>query len=141
MLDWPMVVDLQDQLLAASTDMERLVGLLDHAATQLLEEFAGARGHLEQVTVGSAPGGADAQAQEILVAAMREHLSTAVTALQFHDMATQLIGHSVKRIRAVADFLGGRLMMDDGDSPDVEFVTRTCPVAQREMDAGSVELF
>lgn len=140
-LAWPMLVDLQDQLLAASTDMERLTGLLDDAAGQLLSEFGAAQGHLERAQSAAPETPAADAARQQLVYALREHLGTAVTALQFHDLATQLINHSVKRVRAVADFLGGQVMPEEGNPLPVEFVTRACPVAQREMDAGSVELF
>jgi hypothetical protein len=140
-LAWPLVVDLQDQLLAASTDMERLTGLLDDAAGQLLNEFGAAQGHLTRATAGLADPRQREASEQVLIDALRGHLGTAVTALQFHDMATQLIHHSVKRVRAVADYLGGQVMPEDGSGAAVEFVTRACPVAQRGVDAGSVELF
>ncbi len=121
--------------------MERLTGLLDDAAGQLLAEFGAAQGHLSRAVAGLAdPQSREASEQE-LVDALRQHLGTAVTALQFHDLATQLINHSVRRVRAVADFLSVQVLPDDGEAVQVEFVDRPCPVAQREMDAGSVELF
>jgi hypothetical protein len=71
------------------------------------------------------------------------HLAGAVTALQFQDMATQLIAHTHRRLRNCADRLARDVMGDDEDGQavfdDVEL--RPNPVTQDEMDAGSVELF
>ncbi len=135
-LEYALVADLQDQLLAASTDLERLTGLLGDAASQLLGTFSAAHATLgeEHLVHGH---------QQTLdrLAALRNELAAAITALQFQDMATQLVEHSVRRIRGVADFLGSRVMGDEGDGAVVELVSRSCPVAQREMDAGSIELF
>ena len=44
------------------------------------------------------------------------------------------------RLRIVADALGNEAL-GDADAAPVEMVTRVCPVAQRQMDAGSIELF
>jgi hypothetical protein len=142
------IAELQDQLLEASTDLERLTGLLAHAVDQLLTGFGAAHARLESGAAAEAealaactttPQGAPGVVA--LVEAIRGDLGDVVTALQFQDMASQLITHSVKRIRAVADLLGSQVMPEEGDTPKVELVTRHTPVAQREMDAGSVELF
>lgn len=134
--DYTVVADLQDHLLAASTDLERLIGLLADAAAQLMASFSAAHAH---VGAGLESPQASAAIEKTL-GALRSELAGAITALQFSDMATQLVDHSVRRIRSVADFLGSQVMAEDGAAP-VTFVQRPCPVAQREMDAGSVELF
>ncbi|MFO1196551.1 MAG: hypothetical protein U1E86_06210 [Burkholderiaceae bacterium] len=124
------VVELQDQLLEAATDLDRLSGLLEDAAAQLLARF----------TAASERIGADA-GERTGADALRHELAGAVTALQFQDMATQVITHTVRRIRGVADFLGTRVSPDEEDGASIELVRRHCPVAQRQVDAGSIELF
>ena len=141
-LELPTVAELQDQLLAASTDLERLNGLLGDAAQQLLGGFGAAHAHLDAHMQRAAQDGASVTIEgEQALGAVREQLQGAVMALQFQDMASQLISHAVRRVRGVADYLGSRVDTGEGDGPPVELVARACPVAQREMDAGSIELF
>jgi hypothetical protein len=123
-------VELQDQLLSASTELERLTQLIDDAALRLMQKFAAAQNSLDMMTPHSES-----------LDDLKQVIDQAVIALQFHDMSAQLIGHVHKRVSSVVDFLGASL--EDGEEPalPVEFVNRACPVAQREMDAGSVELF
>ncbi|MEJ7138162.1 hypothetical protein [Amphibiibacter pelophylacis] len=69
-----------------------------------------------------------------------------VTALQFQDMANQLIEHACNRLRSSADRIARDIMSGDGDEPaEAAYVEdppmRPNPVTQDEMDAGSVELF
>ena len=70
-------------------------------------------------------------------------LYTAVTALQFQDMASQLIHHTNTRLRSCADQLARDALCDDADGEAVVETAplRPNPVTQDEMDAGSVELF
>ena len=70
-------------------------------------------------------------------------IDTAVTALQFQDIASQLIAHTRKRLRHCADHLAAGAFDDEGDgaAPIDEAPLRPNPVTQDEMDAGSVELF
>lgn len=124
------VVELQDQLLEAATDLDRLNGLLEDAAGQLLARFSAASTCIARVVGGRA-----------LPDDVRRELAGAITALQFQDMATQMLSHTVQRIRGVADFLGTRVMAEEGEGASVELIRRHCPVAQRQVDAGSVELF
>jgi hypothetical protein len=72
-----------------------------------------------------------------------QHLGGAVTALQFHDMATQLITHTQRRMRSCADRIARDVMGDDEDGEAVveEAPLRPNPVTQDEMDAGSIDLF
>jgi hypothetical protein len=72
-----------------------------------------------------------------------QHLVGAVTALQFQDMASQLVSHTQRRLRNCADRLARDVMGDDEDGETVieEAPLRPNPVTQDEMDAGSVELF
>jgi hypothetical protein len=127
------VAELQDQLFEAATDLDRLGGLLEDATRQLMERFSAAN-EQAQLLLG------DLESRE----GLRRELAGAVTALQFQDMAAQVISHTVQRIRGVADFIGSRAVADDDEAESVavvELVRRHCPVAQRQVDAGSIELF
>ena len=127
--------ELQDCLLMAAHDLHRLKGLLDHATDNLLARFGEANALLAQTPV--------AESAELL--ALRTALRSAVTELQFHDMATQLIAHTSRVLQTSAFRLAAQLMgSDEGeDAAPVEGMAPECPnpVAQREMAAGSVELF
>jgi hypothetical protein len=129
-----LVADLQDSLLMAMTDLQRLEGLLDHATSNLLERFGSANqalGHL----------GAE-RGEEF--GPIRESLHQAVTELQFHDMATQLIVHTGKVLQSCAWRLADQTMEpEEGEVPmDLDpMPERPSPVTQSEMDAGSIDLF
>ncbi|MEY2656254.1 MAG: hypothetical protein RLZZ524_3282 [Pseudomonadota bacterium] len=132
--------ELQDHLLTAGNDLERLQRLLTDASEALMSHFYGANEQLRQLLhQGAAFPNLDSHA---LHDAMTS-LSGAVTALQFQDMASQLITHTHQRLRACADQIAREAM---GVDPDGEAVVenvplRPNPVTQDEMDAGSVELF
>ena len=79
-----LVADLQDSLLMAMTDLKRLEGLLDHATDNLMERFSTANHALAHL---------DGNENDDLLS-IRRSLHQAVTELQFHDMATQLIVHT-----------------------------------------------
>ncbi|TBO34283.1 hypothetical protein EYS42_02330 [Aquabacterium lacunae] len=128
--------DLQDHLMTATNDLERLQRLIDDAYVVLIDGFQGAAHQL-----GSAidEGKHDSPSlQETL-----QTLYKAVTALQFQDMASQLIVHTNKRLRSCADQIARDAMGDDPDGMAVveELPLKPNPVTQDEMDAGSVELF
>ncbi len=138
------VADLQDSLMVASNDLDRLQRLLTDATETLMGHFCGASaeiGGLAGVTGGPAvpAGAADAHLQQV-----RQHLAGAVTALQFQDMASQLISHTLRRLRNCTDQLARDAMGDDdedGTAVVEDAPLRPNPVTQDEMDAGSVELF
>ena len=94
-----MAADLQDHLMVASNDLDRLQRLLDDASGALLGHFTGATHQLD--------GGA--------FDAARQTLGSAITALQFQDMASQLIHHTTHRLRACADRIARDAMGDDED--------------------------
>ena len=129
-----LVADLQDALLMAMTDLKRLEGLLDHATGNLLERFGAANHGLAGLT--------DQQSEALNE--VRNSLRQAVTELQFHDMATQLIVHTGKVLRGCAWKLADEAMeLEEGELP-VEIdpmPERPSPVTQSEMDAGAIELF
>ena len=132
--------DLQDHLLVTSNDLERLQGLLSEACDLLGAHFHGANHELRGFLHGESAADPDSAAP--LHRAV-QHLSGAITALQFQDMAAQLVTHTTRRLRNCADRLASQTMGDDEDGP--AFIEagpdRPNPVTQDEMDAGSVELF
>jgi hypothetical protein len=128
--------DLQDHLLTASHDLERLQTLLSDACEALMRSFHGANERLHALQAAGVLDTAQlAQAQA--------DLAGAVTALQFQDMASQLITHTGRRLRNCCDRLAAEAMGDDEDGAAIveEAPLRPNPVTQDEMDAGSVELF
>lgn len=129
-----MVADIQDALLMAMTDLQRLEGLLDHATGNLMDRFSTANHALAHL----------AGSDNADIASIRQSLHQAVTELQFHDMATQLIVHTGKVLQGCAWKLAEEAMEPEEDevplcidpTPD-----RPSPVTQNEMDAGSIDLF
>ena len=132
--------DLQDHLLVASNDLERLQGLLSDACDALMAHFHGANVELQGCLHDGSAAGAASAAQ---LRKAQEHMAGAITAMQFQDMAAQLVSHTSRRLRNCADRLASQAMGDDEDGPAyIEAVPdRPNPVTQDEMDAGSVELF
>jgi len=75
-------------------------------------------------------------------AAGRLLIGSAITALQFQDMATQLTGHAQRRLSALEECL--RTLYAEvpvgGVSAGI-LIQQSQPVRQAEMSAGSVDLF
>ena len=132
--------DLQDSLMVASNDLERLQRLLTDATETLMGHFYGATAQIQQLSRAAAQ---HPELPESHLHATMQHLAGAVTALQFQDMASQLLTHTGRRLRSCADRLAAEAMeMDDTEEAYVDTVPLTLnPVTQDEMDAGSVELF
>jgi hypothetical protein len=130
--------DLQDHLMVATNDLERLQRLLDDACNSLMHSFAGARERIAPLL----DDGAVAPGDAALLDAM-DSLGRAVTALQFQDMASQLVAHTTRRLRSCADRLARDAFAadEDGEAVVEEAPLRPNPVTQDEMDAGSIELF
>ena len=127
--------ELQDFLLVVMHDLHRLEGLLSHATDNLLERFGEANSVLTDEAVAGSPD----------LVAVRAALRSAVTELQFQDMASQLIWHTTKVLQGCAFRLASEAMgQDEGEeaAPFAEMAPdRPNPVTQSEMDAGSVDLF
>jgi hypothetical protein len=132
--------DLQDHLLMAKNDLERLQRLLDDASQALMHHFTYASEHMDAALTHLE---ASPYAEPPTIREARQTLASAITALQFQDMATQLIAHTTRRLRNCADRLARDVMADDEDGAAVvdEEPLRPNPVTQDEMDAGSIELF
>ncbi len=129
-----LVAEVQDSLLVVVHDLARLDSLLAHTMDNLMERFTRALGGLDT------PSTADLAALD----EVRQALRSAVTELQFQDMASQLIVHTSKVLQGCAYRLASESMgQEDGEA--VPFVAevpeRPNPVTQDEMDAGSIELF
>jgi len=136
-----LAADLQDHLMTASNDLDRLQRLLADATTTLLQHFHGLSEQIAQLRQ-QLDGGVllDPVAFE---RALR-WLHGAVVALQFEDMASQLITHTDRRLRSCADRLARDALADDdedGAPLTMPAPLRPNPVTQDEVDAGSIELF
>jgi hypothetical protein len=138
-LPLPAAADLQDHLMTATNDLDRLQTLLEHACDVLTQSFYGACAQVKALMDEPAAPGGHADVYPRLM----QHLGGAVTALQFQDMASQLIHHTNRRLRSCADQIARAAMGDDEDGVTVveEAPLRPNPVTQDEMDAGSIELF
>jgi hypothetical protein len=132
--------ELQDHLMTVTNDLERLQRLLDDAGEALSMHFYSASNHVNGLIRSS--DGQSASANPVLSKVM-EDIAGAITALQFQDMATQLIAHTSQRLRNCADQLARDTFGDDEDGESVVELAplRPNPVTQDEMDAGSIELF
>ncbi len=132
--------DLQDSLLIAHNDLDRLHRLLNDATETLMGHFYGATSQIKQLTHAAT---LHPELPEPQLLQTMQHLAGAVTALQFQDMASQLVAHTQRRLRHCTDLLARELMGDDEDGEAVvaEAPLRPNPVTQDEMDAGSIELF
>lgn len=132
--------ELQDHLMTVTHDLERLQRLLDDAGEALSTHFFTASslvsGLLRHAT--ALPEGDEATLRKVT-----DEIAGAITALQFQDMATQLIAHTSQRLRNCQDQLARDTFGDDEDGEAVVEIAplRPNPVTQDEMDAGSIELF
>ncbi|TMH30282.1 MAG: hypothetical protein E6H58_14625 [Betaproteobacteria bacterium] len=135
--------DLQDHLMTATNDLDRLQTLLAQSCDTLLQSFHGAYQQV-QTLMDAAPADASANhAYQARIQQLGQQLGGAVTALQFQDMASQLINHTHQRLRSCADQIARVTMGDDEDGMAIveEAPIRPNPVTQDEMDAGSITLF
>jgi len=132
--------DLQDHLLVASNDLDRLQRLLSDACDSLMVHFHGASGELGTL-LNTAAGGPGVDPAPLRAA--MQHMAGAITAMQFQDMASQLVEHTTRRLRNCADRLAADAFAgdEDGDAVIEAAPLRPNPVTQDEMDAGSIELF
>lgn len=130
------VAELQDHLMTATNDLERLQTLLSDACVVLFAGFQGASEQVHKLCAKTNEG------EEEATRAI-QFLGTAVTALQFQDMASQLIEHTNKRLRSCAYTLAKEAFGDDDEGAAVVELPpmRPNPVTQAEMDVGSIELF
>jgi hypothetical protein len=104
--------------------------------------FYGATGELKQLLRTRAAPAPDALTEPTLREAM-QHLAGAITALQFQDMASQLVDHTkaaAQLRRPPGARRHGRRRRRRAAVVEAAPL-RPNPVTQDEMDAGSIELF
>ncbi|MBV5322423.1 MAG: hypothetical protein JZU60_01150 [Ilumatobacteraceae bacterium] len=129
-----LVAEVQDSLLVVVHDLNRLDRLLAHTMENLMQRFTAASENLASPALSDLD-----ELRQVRVA-----LHSAVTELQFQDMASQLIVHTSRVLQGCAYRLAADAMgPEDGEAvPFVEEVPdRPNPVTQDEMQAGSIELF
>ena len=112
---------------AIAADLERLKTLIADAGDKLLASFNDVAQRLPQMAL---PDPEKAR----LVASV----TTAVTALQFQDMASQLVGHAQRRLNVLQDCL--KTLTHEPADPLLA-TTRMQPVRQNAVGAGSIDLF
>jgi hypothetical protein len=112
---------------AIARDLERLTALIADAGDKLLVSFN---------RVSEIAPRVDAQPGDR--AALAGAIGSAVTALQFQDMATQLTQHAQRRLVKLEQALS-TLAAEAHDPLDAP--TRMQPVRQTGMGAGSIDLF
>ncbi len=111
---------------AIEADLERLKSLVNEAAGRLLGSFN------EFASLEDRAMRDDEERRRVSSA-----IGTAVMALQFQDMATQLTGHAQRRLAA----LETRLRSMYGDNAMGGLLDHPHPVRHAEMSAGSIDLF
>lgn len=118
------VADLQDSLLVVMNDLQRLGGLLDHATENLMDRFSSANSALAHIGPDGPPE----------LPTVRNALQLAVTELQFHDMASQLLVHTDNILKACAYKLAEDAMGldDDEEAHSVIEVTPPNPTLSRK---------
>ncbi len=133
-----LTVDLQDHLLTICSDLDRLQALLALSCETLMDSIDSASGKLRAL-----PGRTLEPVLDATLQGVEAELSRAAAALQFQDMASQLIGHTLQRLRNCNDRLADEAFPDDEDGKAViePAPTRPNPVAQADMNGGSIDLF
>jgi hypothetical protein len=111
---------------AIAADLARLTSLIGEAGDRLLASFEAVNRNVPQ---------AAAAAER---AALEEAIRSAVTALQFQDMALQLTGHAQRRLAVLEQALS--TLAAEAHDP-LAVTTRMQPVRQIGMGAGSIDLF
>ena len=131
-------VDVQDHLITACNDLQRLQVLLAVAFQLLLASFHSASRELAQHRRRRPE-----RELATVLTEIQNQMDNAVTALQFQDMTNQLIEHTNQRLRHCVDEIAAVAFAEDDDGEPVVQAApdRPNPVTQSEMDAGSVELF
>lgn len=130
------------QASSARLDLDRLRSLINDASARLMTSFD-VIGALAKNRRNSVPNGSDA-----VVGDVEQAVNSAVSALQFQDMATQLVGHAAQRIALLEKITEslGRLPEVSIDELTAAVAATNCehhtgPVEQASVTGGSVELF
>ncbi len=120
----------------ARSELDRLRSLIDDAAERLMASF-NEIGEISARQVMPSP-----------MQDMEQAVGEAVSALQFQDMANQLVGHAVRRIELLERIAASLTRLPDLSEDDLanEIAGSVCtrpngPVEQACMSGGSVDLF
>lgn len=114
------------------SELDRLRFLIDDASGRLLQSFGVIKVFAER------QGAPDVE----------QAVNHAISALQFHDMATQLAGHAAQRMGLIEQMTASLGRLPDASVDELTDVLtasacarRAGPVEQTCMEGGSVELF
>jgi len=131
----PLLAELQDHLLVARHDLGRLATLLDDACAVLVAHAGRLASGLEGLRIDES----DARVR------LLDDVGALTTALQFHDLSTQLLAHTGSLLAHCVDRMGAEALAGDEEDEQAVVVAplpgRPNPVTQAQVDAGSVELF
>jgi hypothetical protein len=140
----------------ARAELEKLERLLADAGARLVASFerlcaAAARGVTyiaPRAAANDAPGGGAAAAACAGADDVARAAGEAVTALQFQDLASQLVGHTAARLEALERMAGELARLPEASMPELcEALAAACsargasPVGQGRMSEGGIELF
>lgn len=124
------------QARSARAELDRLRSLIDDASERLMLSFD----EIGEITAR--------QVQQQQMKDMERAVGNAVSALQFQDMANQLVGHAVKRIELLERVAASLARLPEVSVDDLtnEVEGTVCardtgPVEQACMSGGSVDLF
>jgi len=155
-----------DQHLAeVERDLVQMDVLLDEAIKKLCASFMAIHHAVDRqqealngLLAGSMPASEYAARFEALRGEIGQHVSAAVTGLQFQDMTSQLIGRMVQHLASLRDVFGAldtngaalpesgneallALLNDIGDRVGARCSGVRSTVNQRHMESGDIELF
>ncbi len=130
------------QARSARLDLDRLRYLIDDASGRLMSSF-NLIGAYSESCMEAMPKNTD-----VAVAEINQAVDAAVSALQFQDMANQLVGHAIERIALLEKITESlaRLPGVSADELTQALASTACarsvgPVEQACMAGGSVDLF
>ncbi len=134
------------QARSARSDLERLRSLIDDASARLLTSF----GTIQAITENRS----GQQVQGVVAVTgqndgdVKRAVGNAISALQFQDMATQLVSHAAQRLTVLEKITQSLGRLPDASVDDLAAAVsdtlrgrHTSPVEQVCMAGGSVELF
>lgn len=125
----------ESQSTALRAELARLDSLIDDAGNRLLASFVAMQDAIEGASLnGTVPA---TQLLDTLAPAVSE----AIGALQFQDLARQLIGHAAERVGAIEDGVERLLVPGLEAECNLTLPRNAGPVAQQSMAGGSIELF
>jgi len=126
-------------------DLDQLGSLLGDAVGRLTDSFdtlatTGEAQHRLLVAAAVRPGTTAHADVDALHGTFESGIASTVTALQFHDIASQILAQLAARVDVLERLAATALDADDDESTVGNEFTRT-PVPQASMTAGAVQLF